>query len=368
MEIKNIQLTNFRNYDELSLEFSDGINVLIGPNAQGKTNLLEAIYFLGLTRSHRAQSSKELIEWQKDFTRVAGEIKKETGTVSLEIQVSKQGKIAKVNNLTSPKISEYIGQLNVVLFAPEDLELVKGSPSVRRKFLDSEFGQMSSEYLFNFLSFNAVLKNRNSYLKTDTQIFDEDYLNVLDEQLISYGSKIIKKRFELIDQLNQISKLIHLSIAENENLNISYKTFKNIHRLSTISEIEDEFRIQLQKNRRREEVLQSTQVGPQRDDLLFFVNDREASSFASQGQQRTIALSIRLAEIQLSKEQTGEYPILLLDDVFSELDATRQTHLITYIQDKVQTFITTPSLNDINQELINAPKIFQVREGEITNG
>ncbi|MDR2661004.1 MAG: DNA replication/repair protein RecF [Lactobacillaceae bacterium] len=368
MLVKDIKLKNFRNYQDLNLEFSSKINVFVGNNAQGKTNILEALYLSSLTNSHRTSNYKEMIEWGKSESAVSINVKKEIGNIKLDIQLGKNGKKARINNLTSNKLSEYIGKLNVVLFAPEDLELVKGSPSIRRKFMDLEFVQMSSEYLFNLLNFKTVLKNRNTYLKKPIESQDQDYLEVLNFQLIEYGSQLIKKRFELIEKLSLIAQEIHQSIANDEKLEIKYKTFKKINSKTEIDEIKEIFLIELNKNRKREDMFQTTLVGPHHDDIVFFINDKEVATFASQGQQRTTALSTRLAEIKLIKEQTGEYPILLLDDVFSELDSNRQTHLIKYIEDKVQTFITTPSLSDINQEIIKEPKIFYVDNGEVENG
>ncbi|MDR0899544.1 MAG: DNA replication/repair protein RecF [Lactobacillaceae bacterium] len=368
MEIKNIQLKNYRNYSVLNLDFSPHINIFVGENAQGKTNLLESIYLLSLAVSHRTNDAKRLVKWDEKISDVKASINRTTGSLLLEVLINKDGtKVAKVNNLTEKRLTNYVGNLNVVLFAPEDLDIVKGSPSVRRNFMDSEFGQMNKQYLFNLTNFRKVLKNRNAYLKEVEQI-DLDYLDVLNFQLADLGAKVIKQRFEFVAQLTDIANNIHGSIADSETLTIKYKTLRGIDENSTVQEISDNYFDLLKKNLERDRFMKSTTTGPHHDDLIFFINDREVGIYASQGQQRTTALSLRLAEIELINRQTGQYPVLLLDDVFSELDSTRQTQLIKFIQDKVQTFITTPSLNDIEKRLIDDPKIFNVRNGEIING
>ncbi|MCV3296208.1 MAG: DNA replication/repair protein RecF [Oenococcus sp.] len=372
MFLNNLRLVNFRNYKELNVAFSHSINVLIGNNAQGKTNLLEAIYFLSMGRSHRDSNDRDLINWSAKSAVISGEIESRTARYPLEVRIEKGGKRVLVNHLTENRLSDYIGNLNTVLFAPEDLELVKGSPGVRRKFIDSEFAQMSSNYLFNLLQYRNALKDRNAYLKNikwvaNSPKFDETYLSVLDDQLIKFGSAIILQRFSLIQTLEAYAREVHLAISKIEELKLCYITFPTVNEQSSQEEISEIFKKQLLKNRNRELFLKSTSVGPHHDDLKFLINGKEVGSFASQGQQRTTALSIRLAEIEMMKFETGEYPILLLDDVLSELDGKRQTQLLDFIQDKVQTFLTTASLSDIDKGLIKDPKIYHVKDGVLIN-
>lgn len=368
MYLTKIKLQNFRNYDKEALDLSSSINVLIGENAQGKTNLIESIYFLAMTRSHRSSKDRELINWHKDFSKVEGQLKKKSNKLPLEIILSKAGKTAKINHLEQKRLSDYIGQLNVIMFAPEDLSLVKGSPSVRRRFIDMELGQMNKIYLHHLVQYQQILKQRNKLLKEARQRkkFDEMYLDILTEQLAAEGAEVLFNRFQFIKKLNQWAQEIQLDISNNkESLVIEYKSLTELNNKLTTEEI---FQILKKKYKEVEsqEIDQgTTTIGPHRDDLIFFVNERNVQTYGSQGQQRTTALSLKLAEIELMYEVTGEYPILLLDDVLSELDDDRQTHLLDSIQNKVQTFITTTSLDGIQMELLNDPLIFCVKNGGI---
>ncbi|WP_439425454.1 DNA replication/repair protein RecF [Oenococcus alcoholitolerans] len=368
MYLNELGLKDFRNYAELQVEFSKSVNIFIGDNAQGKTNLLEAIYMLAAARSHRDNNDRDLIRWSASAAKISGRVTRNSGSFPLELVLSRGGKKVFVNHLPESKLSDYIGNLNVVLFAPEDLELVKGSPGIRRKFINSEFGQMSANYLLNLLEYRKVLKDRNAYLKNISiskgrPIYDKTYLQVLDDQLSDFGSKIIQQRFLLVKKLEGYAQKIHQAISGGEDLNIKYRTFPGLDDQSGFEDIRKIFSEQLAKNHMRELLLKTTMTGPHHDDLRFFIDGKEVSSFASQGQQRTTALSIRLAEIEMMKFETGEYPILLLDDVLSELDGNRQTQLLSFIQDKVQTFLTAPSLSDVERNLIKDPKIFRVENG-----
>lgn len=365
MKIKSIQLENFRNYNEINLDFDDGVNVFLGQNAQGKTNLLEAIYFLSLAHSHRTSDNQSLINQSNDSAKINGIIEKNYGETTLDLVINKSGKKASVNHLLTNRLSEYIGNFNVVLFAPEDLELVKGGPAIRRKFMDREFGQISTKYLFSIAQYNKILKSRNLYLKKlqNKSASDLVYLDVMTEQLIDFGSNIIFDRYRFIELLEKHAKIIHQNISDNqEDLKLSYKSPVENNSIELIS---NQLRDLFFKNQNREILQGNTLIGPHRDDFEMLVNQQDVYEFGSQGQQRTVALSIKLAEIDLLKEQVGEYPVLLLDDVFSELDSSRQTLLLKSIENKVQTFITTPSINDLVQALINKPKIFIIENGSI---
>ena len=368
MYLENIELQNFRNYDTTELSFSPSINVLIGENAQGKTNLIESIYFLAMSRSHRTSRDRELIRWDSDFSQVKGLLKKKSHSVPLEIVLSKRGKMAKLNHLEQKKLSNYIGQLNVILFAPEDLSLVKGSPSVRRKFIDMELGQMNKIYLHHLAQYQRILKQRNQFLKQaryDSN-YDKVYLEVLTEQLAAEGAEVLYARFRFVKRLNDWAQAVQADISnDKEELNICYKTASNATAEMDVETIFAGLKEDYKSAEMQEIEQGTTTMGPHRDDLIFYVNDRNVQTYGSQGQQRTTALSLKLAEIELMHEVTGEYPILLLDDVLSELDDSRQTHLLNSIQNKVQTFITTTSLDGVQMELLNNPLIFYVDQGEI---
>ena len=369
MYLRTLQLDHYRNYDQVALEFSPDTNVLIGENAQGKTNLLEAIYVLALARSHRTNNDRELIQWDREFAKITGQVQRTVGQVPLELVLSHKGKKAKVNHLEQAKLSQYIGQLNVVLFAPEDLNIVKGSPAVRRRFIDMEFGQMSAKYLYNISQYKSILKQRNQYLKQlqRHQAKDLVYLGVLSDQLAAYGAEVTVARYQFLQQMEKWAQKLHQEITKGrEKLTFHYQTQLEYEQVSQDSETLYQLFQALYEQYQRREIEQGTSlVGPHRDDVQFIVNDKDAQSFGSQGQQRTTALSVKLAEIDLMKEQTGEYPVLLLDDVLSELDDLRQTHLLKTFQNKVQTFLTTTSLENVKKEIIATPRVFTVTDGVV---
>ena len=368
MKLTELNLHHFRNYNEAQVEFSPQINVLIGENAQGKTNLLESIYVLAMTRSHRTNNDRELIEFGKDAAQIKGTVQRELGSLKLELDIGKHGKKAKANHLEKARLSEYLGQLNVILFAPEDLALVKGAPTVRRRFIDMEFGQVSPKYLHDLTQYRDILKQRNRYLKQlqSHEAQDQLYLEVLSEQLAAVGGAIISQRVKFLSELEGYAQELHQSITQGrENLTFEYSSA--VKDASTLTEVElSEALMDLYRQNQSKEIFQGTTLyGPHRDDVRFLINHKNVQTYGSQGQQRTTALSVKLAEIDLMKNQTGEYPFLLLDDVLSELDGARQTHLLKTIQDKVQTFLTTPGLSDVARNLIKEPRIFHIRDGQI---
>ena len=368
MKLTNLQLQNFRNYESVQLEFTDGVHVFIGENAQGKTNLMESIYALAMTKSHRTTNDKELIGWNKEFATIKGTVEKTATKTNLELQFSKKGKIAKVNYLEQKRLSSYLGNLNVILFAPENLTLVKGSPQNRRKFVDMELGQMSSLYLYDLVEYNRVLKQRNTYLKqlAIKKKQPDEYLDVLSEMLSELASKIVFHRLDFMKQLEALAIPIHdqLSLGR-EKFSVSYQATIPLEDGLTPEQMKEIYIDQFKKNQTREADQATTLIGPHRDDLIFYLNEVPVQTYGSQGQQRSTVLSLKLAEIELMKLSTGEYPLLLLDDVLSELDDDRQTHLIKAIENKVQTFITTTSLDGIKQQFINEPVVIPIEKGTI---
>lgn len=368
MKLTNLQLQNFRNYESVQLEFTDGVHVFIGENAQGKTNLMESIYALAMTKSHRTTNDKELIGWNKEFATIKGTVEKTATKTNLELQFSKKGKIAKVNYLEQKRLSSYLGNLNVILFAPENLTLVKGSPQNRRKFVDMELGQMSSLYLYDLVEYNRVLKQRNTYLKqlAIKKKQPDEYLDVLSEMLSELASKIVFHRLDFMKQLEALAIPIHdqLSLGR-EKFSVSYQATIPLEDGLTPEQMKEIYMNQFKKNQTREADQATTLIGPHRDDLIFYLNEVPVQTYGSQGQQRSTVLSLKLAEIELMKLSTGEYPLLLLDDVLSELDDDRQTHLIKAIENKVQTFITTTNLDGIKQQFINEPVVIPIEKGTI---
>ena len=367
MRLNELHLSNYRNYDSLTLTFEKGLVIFLGENAQGKTNILESIYVLAMTKSHRTSSEQELIRWDTEGARISGSVSRGRSTIPLELFLSKKGRKTKVNHIEQKKLSSYIGQLNVILFAPEDLSLVKGSPQVRRKFLDMEIGQIDPIYLYDLVQYQSVLKQRNQYLKqlNEKKQTDEIYLDVLTEQLVAFGSKIILARQRFVQRLAYWANQLHQKISQGkETLQIDY--LSNVPgEASTLEEIQQQFVKALALVKDRERFRQVTLAGPHRDDLDFLINEKNVQTFGSQGQQRTTALSVKLAEIDLMKEETGEYPVLLLDDVMSELDDSRQLHLLETIEGKVQTFLTTTTLEHVKDKMSVEAEIFYVKQGHI---
>ena len=360
MWLESLHIQHFRNYGEAKLSFHKGLNIFLGQNAQGKTNILESIYFLALTRSHRTKTDKDLLQFSQSNLQVTGLLHRSTGKVPLDIELTDKGRITKVNHLKQSRLSDYIGHMNVILFAPEDLQLVKGGPALRRKFIDLELGQIKPLYLSDLSNYNHILKQRNAYLKASEQV-DLTYLSVLDQQLAEYGTRVIQHRIDFLKRLEVFAQAKHLDISDQkEILTLSYQA--SIPFTEDVN-ILDSFLTELKKSRKRDLFKKNTGVGPHRDDISFFINGMNAH-YGSQGQHRSLVLSLKLAEIELMKEATREYPILLLDDVMSELDNDRQMKLLETISEKIQTFITTTSLEHLHS-LPDELKIFHVSNGTL---
>jgi DNA replication and repair protein RecF len=368
MFLNKLSLQHYRNYDQVEFATSHKVNLFIGPNAQGKTNLLEAIYVLALTKSHRTHQDKEFIQWQQQHALLYGEVEKKYGLAKLSLSISGQGKKAKINGLEQRRLSEYIGTFNVVMFAPEDLEIVKGSPGIRRRFLDMEIGQVYPAYLYDLVQYQKVLSQRNNFLKQSFpgKSADPALLDVWNQQLASYGVKIMKKRQSFIDKLQIWAERIHSGITGGqERLRIVYQPSFELEASEEETILFERFMVKLSQTKEQEFRRGSTLTGPHRDDMLFFINDKEAQTYGSQGQQRTTALSLKLAELELIRDEAGEYPILLLDDVLSELDRSRQTQLIETFQDKVQTFITATGVESVNLGKLGDAAIYEIRDGRV---
>ena len=360
MWLESLTIRHFRNYEEANLKFHNGLNIFLGQNAQGKTNILESIYFLALTRSHRTRSDKDLLQFNQKNVTIHGILHRSSSKLPLDIELTENGRITKINHLKQSRLSDYIGHMNVVLFAPEDLQLIKGGPALRRKFIDVELGQIKPIYLSDLSQYNHILKQRNTYLKSSDKI-DLTFLSVLDQQLAEYGSKVIHHRIEFLKKLEHYAQTKHSNISHHlEQLTFSYdSSVKFTEGVNLV----DAFLTELERSKKRDLFKKNTGVGPHRDDIHFFINGINAH-YGSQGQHRSLVLSLKLAEIELMKEMTREYPILLLDDVMSELDNNRQIQLLETISEKIQTFITTTSLNHLHT-LPEQLKIFHVTNGKI---
>ncbi|QKS69598.1 DNA replication/repair protein RecF [Paenalkalicoccus suaedae] len=369
MHIDQLTLKDYRNYDSLTLEFHNRVNVILGENAQGKTNLMESIYVLALAKSHRTPRDKELIRWDQDFARVSGSFTNRHGPLQMDVIFSGRGKKVKLNHVEKKRLSDYIGACNIVMFAPEDLTLVKGSPQVRRRFLDLEMGQIHPIYLYHLSQYHKILKQRNQWLKEvreHKRKNDPAFLGVITDQLIQAAAEVLLRRFAFLKKLQEWAAPIHHEISRgSEQLEVTYVASCDVSADMNIPTLVKTLREAFSEVEEKELRRGTTQLGPHRDDLAFFVNGRDIQTFGSQGQQRTTALSLKLAEIELIHEKTSEYPILLLDDVLSELDDHRQTHLLNAIKGKVQTFVTTTSVDGIDHSMMQEADTFYVTEGSI---
>ncbi len=357
MIIKSIELSNFRNYEQLNLELDKGTNILYGDNAQGKTNILEAVYLCGTTKSHKGSKDKEMIRFDGEEAHIRTIVEKNEKSYQIDMHLRNRGaKGVAINKLPIKKASELFGILNIVFFSPEDLNIIKNGPAERRRFIDLELCQLDKIYLSDLTRYNKTLVQRNKLLK-DINYRPElrDTLPVWDMQLLEYGKNIIKKRRQFINELNEIISEIHFNISGGkENLVLKYEP--------SIDDIffEDE----LIKARNKDLKLCQTTVGPHRDDMLFSIDGIDIRKYGSQGQQRTSALSLKLSEIDLVKKSINSTPVLLLDDVLSELDSNRQNYLLNSIND-IQTIITCTGLEEFVKNRFQIDKIYQVVQGKV---
>lgn len=364
MKLETLKLTNYRNYKHADIRFDKDINVLVGENAQGKTNLLEAIYVLAMAKSHRTPHDKELIHWNEEYAKIEGKVQNVRGGLPLDLVISKKGKKARANHLEKRRLSDYIGTLNVVMFAPEDLNLVKGNPQVRRRFLDMEMGQVYPVYMHELNHYQKILQQRNALLKQRKS--DRTMLDILTDQLIASAVKIMDKRRSFLELLEKRAAPIHRAISrEREELTLTYKSSMKVSEDSDLSKMIEELKRKFAEIRERESERGMTLAGPHREDIGLFVNGKDVQTYGSQGQQRTAALSLKLAEIELIASEVGEYPLLLLDDVLSELDSFRQSHLLHAIRGKVQTFVTTTGVEGIDHETMKTAVRYHVIDGAV---
>lgn len=362
MYLKNIKIQNFRNYDTLSLDFDKGLNIIYGSNGQGKTNLLESIYVLGMTKSHRSYIDNNLIKENKNFFKIKGILSNENIKSKLEVTYNDKEKILKLDNNLIKKISNYISKMNIIIFYPDDLNLIKGSPYERRRFLNSEISQLSGEYLTVLNDYNKLLKMRNEYLKNS--IIDENYLNILTDYLIDKAIIIYKMRYKFVEKLNKTIEHIYNDLAKISNFKVIYKTSFKINNYEK-EELKKLLKQQFNNNKLKEKKNKITMIGPHRDDLEFFIKEDNIKNLGSQGQQRIAILAIKLAEIEIIKQYKGSKPILLLDDVFSELDKNKKNNLLKYLVDDIQTIITTTDLTNINKKIRNQAKLIEIDKGSI---
>lgn len=357
MIIKSIELQNFRNYEDLNISFDEGTNIFYGDNAQGKTNILEAAYLSGTTKSHKCSKDKEMIRFGEQESHIRTVVVKKDKEYQIDMHLkNNRSKGIAINKVPIKKASELFGILNMVFFSPEDLNIIKNGPAERRRFLDSELCQLDKIYLSDLTTYNKILNQRNKLLKDMVYKPDlKDTLPVWDMQLVETGRKIIRRRKQFVDELNEIVHDIHYRISgEKEDLLLQYEP--------SIEDIFFEDELSRVKERDMRQCM--TSVGPHRDDLLFSIGEVDIRKFGSQGQQRTSALSLKLSEIELVKRSIHDTPVLLLDDVLSELDSNRQNYLLNSIHD-TQTLITCTGLDEFVKNRFQINKIFKVVQGTV---
>ena len=357
MIIKYLELSDFRNYDEMHIDLSPNTNIFFGDNAQGKTNILEAVFLTGTTKSHKGSHDADIISFGKSFGVIRALFNKNGIDYKIGIQLRRdKRKAISVNGSPIKKAADLLGIVNVVLFSPEDLSIIKSGPEKRRRFIDMTLCQIDKEYLFALSGYNKIINQRNKLLKNyDRRVDISDTLDIWDDQLVNYGNQVIKKRKEFIIDIKDLLKDIHFNLTGNDDiLNIEYKENTG----------EEEYKEKLIRSRERDIIFKNTSIGPHRDDIVFNINDIDVKKFGSQGQQRTVALALKLSEIEIIKKAVDDTPILLLDDVLSELDMNRQRYLLESLGD-TQTLITCTGLDEFVNNRFEINKCFKVSKGKI---
>ena len=361
MKIRSLKLKNYRNYSLLKLDFDDAANIFYGDNAQGKTNILEAVYLSGTTKSHRGTKDRDLIRFGEEESHIEAVVEKNGIEYQLDMHLKKNSpKGIAINKMPIRRASELFGIVNLVFFSPEDLNIIKSGPSERRRFIDMELSQLDRVYLSDLGNYNRVVNQRNRLLKDMKPGPDKslmDTLEIWELQLIQYGNRIVERRKLFIQEVNEIISSIHKKLTgEKEDIQVIYEPSNGNLTLEQA----------LVKNRERDIRIKSTSVGPHRDDICFMAGDLDIRRFGSQGQQRTAALSLKLSEIELVKQVINDTPVLLLDDVLSELDKHRQNYLLDSIND-IQTLITCTGVEDFVNHRFSINKVFHVHNGQVTN-
>ena len=359
--IDSLDLKNYRNYDILDMNFDKNVNIIYGDNAQGKTNILESIYMCATSRSHRGSKDKEMIRFGESESHIKANVLK--NNINYRIDMHLKGNKAKgiaINGIPIKKAVDLFGIIQIVLFSPEDLNIIKNGPSERRRFMDMELSQLDKIYLSNLVNYNKVLNQRNKLLKDIAFSPSEQLMQTLDiwdMQLVKYGSLIIKGRKIFIEKINTIISDIHSRLTGGiENIKVCYVPDVDVN----------DFEEEVRNSRQKDIKYKVTGKGPHKDDLIFLINDNDVRKYGSQGQQRTAALSLKLSEIELVKLVIKDTPVLLLDDVLSELDSNRQNFLINSIGD-IQTIVTCTGLEEFINNRMNINKIFKVTDGHVVN-
>lgn len=365
MIIKNLEIRHFRNYTTLNIDLNDKINIIYGQNGQGKTNLLESIYLLGFTASHRTQTIENLIQTNKEKAIVKANIQKDL-PYTLEINITKKKKQVKIDNQVITKIADYIEKMNIIIFSSEDLKLIKGSPKDRRRYFNLQLSQLSTNYYQALTDYNKLLKIRNEYLKDLNQNapIDINYFDILTDYLINKSVFIYQMRNKYVEKLNEICPNIFKKISTKKGFNIKYIPSIEINSFDKET-IKNNLK-QLYKDNLEKEIKQKTTLyGPHRDDFTFNIESNNLKDFGSQGQQKMAIIALKLSEIEIFKNFKQTNPIILLDDVFSDLDNSKKNNLLNHIDKNMQIIITTTNLDSIDKKLLTNAKLIHIKNGKI---
>ncbi len=367
MKIERLKLTNFRNYLNLEIDLNPNINIFVGNNGEGKTNILESIYVLSLTKTNRLGQENDLIKFGEDIAKIEGIVNSDNILKKKEIHFTKLKKSLYVNNKEIRKNRDYIAGFSVILFTPQDLEIVKGSPNIRRNLLNIDISQLHNNYINYLNEYNQIVKMRNEYLKkmNINGNTDERYLEIINRELINKAVKIYEYRFDFIEKINKLLPGIFKKITNINKMMIIYNNSLGIKEFSA-KEVEKVLMHKFKKNLNIELMQGMTLTGPHRDDFSFYIDDKDMKIFSSQGQQRMAVISLKLAEIYLFKDILGEYPVLLLDDIFSEIDKIKRNKIVKFLKDDIQTIITTTDINDINSILLEKAIVYNVKNNKVT--
>ena len=359
MKINTLKLVNFRNYEHIQLHFNKGLNIIYGNNGEGKTNIVEAIYVLALTKSFRTNNDRILIKNGGLSTKIEGEVE-DSNLENYQIVISKEGKKVKIDNNLISKISDYISNINIIILEPEEQTIFVDSPASRRKLLNIEISQLYKDYIIVLNSYNKLLKQRNFYLRelyiNGNRSFD--YLDILTKELINYGIKVYNYRLDFINKINEYINIYYNEIFENGELNVKYLSDYNNKSVNDLLDI-------YKNNYNKEIILGKTLLGIHHDDLVFILDDKNIAEWGSNGQRKNAILSFKLSEIEIFKKEKNTYPILILDDIFSALDNKKIKNIIKKLNRDIQTFITTTDLAKIPKKLIKDAKLFKIFEGKI---
>lgn len=358
MYLKNIEIINFRNIERMNIDFNKNVNIFIGRNAQGKTSILESIYSLAFTKSSKNFSDDELIRRESLFFKIKGSLKIGNSIKKLEVLYGNNEKSVKINNVLIRRISDYVSNMNVIMFTPDDLDIVKKSPLVRRSFINIELCQLYNKYLVVLNEYNKILKMRNEYMRKHYLKIDYNYLDVLTSNLIDRAMTIYEYRDKYFADINKYLGDTFYKIMKIKGLEIIYKKSIDFNtREEFISFYRDNYYSDIEKG--------ATNFGPHKDDFTFYLNGDDLKVYGSQGMQRIAILSFKLAEINLFKEVNNNYPVVLLDDIFSEIDLERRKNLLRFIKSNIQFIITTTDINNISDRIIERASVFTVKEGQI---